>query len=61
MQNCLPKGAVRCALQWIHEVKGHLSPERWLNSFEKTFDKQVPQKSVKKMIGDLDNTYRECF
>ena len=52
VQNCLPKGTVRGALQWIHEVKGHPSPEQWLNSFKMPFDTQVPEKSLKNMIED---------
>ena len=60
-QTCLPEGAVRGTLQWIHEVKGHPSPEHWLNSFKKTFDTQVPEMSLKKMIEDLYNTCRECL
>ena len=61
VQTCLPKGAVRRTLQWIHEVKGHPSPEQWFNSFKETFDTQVPEKSLKKMIEDLYNTCRECL
>ena len=60
VQTCLPKGAVRGALQWIHEVKGHPSPEQWLNSFKNTFDTQVPENTLKKMIEDLYNACREC-
>ena len=58
-QTCLPKGAVRGALQWIHEVKGHPSAGQWLNSFKKTFDAQVPDKTLKELIEDLYNTCRE--
>ena len=32
VQTCLAKSIVSGALQWIHEVKGHPSPEQWLNS-----------------------------
>ena len=60
-QTCLLKGAVRGALQWIHEVKGHPSPEQWLNSFQETFDTHVPEKSLKKIIVDLYNTCRKCL
>ena len=52
---------MRGALQWIHEVKGHPSPEQWLNSFKKTFDAQVSKKNLKKMVEELYNTCRECL
>ena len=61
VQTCLPKGAVHGALQWIHEVKGQPSLEQWWTSFKKTFDTQVPERSLKKMIEDLYNTCRECL
>ena len=61
VQTCPPKGAVCGALQWIHEVKGHPSPEQWLSSFKKTFDTQDPEKSLKNMIEDLFYTCWKCL
>ena len=60
VQPCIPKKALDAALQWTHDVVGHLGPDIWLWAFEKMFHTRVPDTELTQKIEDMHRTCKEC-
>ena len=57
---CIPKKVFGAALQWTHDVVGHLGPDSWLWAFEKMIHTGIPDTELKQKIEDVHRTCKEC-
>ena len=60
VQTCIPKKALRGALQWTHDVVCHPGPDCRLWAFENMFHTRISDTELTQKIEDMHRTCMEC-